>query len=67
MSGIQKPSGRSSPPNTPWWVIAFVVILILLAAIVVIAHLMGFRLDHGTGSILFHSVAGLVEHAAQDL
>jgi hypothetical protein len=64
VSEIQKPSGRASPPSTPRWVIVFVVILILLVAIVVISHLMGFRFDHGTGTILFRNLASLIERTA---
>jgi hypothetical protein len=61
MSEIQKPPGHPSPPSTPRWVIVFVVILILLVVIVVLVHLLGVRFDHGTGIILFNSLAGLIE------
>jgi hypothetical protein len=62
---MQKPPGRATPPSTPRWVIAFVVILILLVAVVVIAHLMGFRFDHGMGAILLNSLFSLREPTMQ--
>lgn len=60
-------SGRGAPPRAPGWVKVFVVILIILVVIVVIAHLMGFRLDHGGAGTLLNSLASLLELTVQML
>ena len=58
--------GRNAPPKTPRWVKLFIVILLLLVGIVVIAHLAGFRVNHGTGQVL-DSFVWLIELIPQTL
>ena len=59
MSENSNMSERGVPPRMPNWVKVFIVLLIALALIVVIAHLMGFRFDHGAGGALVGSIASL--------
>jgi Ca2+/H+ antiporter len=63
-------SENQKPPSTPGWVKAFVILLIALVLIVVIAHLLGFRFDHGAGGMLPSNLASypsLIEEAIQQL
>ena len=62
MSKDQNLPGRDVPPRTPGWVKVFVAILIVLVVIVVIAHLLGFRFDHGAGAAFSGSVVSLIEY-----
>ena len=57
MSKNQRPS-----PKMPPWVKIFVVILVVLILLVMVMHVMGFRVDHGTGGMLVGGIAYLNEH-----
>ena len=50
MTENQNIPGRSTPSKTPAWVKIFFIVIAILIALVVLAHLMGFQLDHGTGA-----------------
>ena len=67
MSENKKIPGRGAPPRTPSWVKVFVIVLIILAVIVVVAHLAGFRFDHGGEGTLLSSFASLIENTALQL
>ena len=56
MTENQNVPGRSTPPKMPAWVKVFFIIIAILIVIVILAHLMGFRLDHGTGAAFLYAL-----------
>ena len=57
-----QPNQRPSP-DMPRWVKIFVIILVVLILLVIVVHVMGFRFDHGTGALLFNSLAKIIKPA----
>jgi hypothetical protein len=56
MTENQNIPGRSTPPKTPGWVKVFFIVIAVLIVVVVLAHLLGLRFDHETGSTFLYAL-----------